>query len=127
MNVAIAIIKQDQAILITRRGQSAHLPFFWEFPGGKQEQGETLEECLKREVMEELSLEIRIGHLYGKIEYTYSDRTVTLYPYLCSLLRSPPVSTETVKWVLPEALSLYHFPEANRPLLLVLMEGRLSL
>jgi mutator protein MutT len=127
VNVAIAVIKQDQAILIAWRRGSLPLPSLWEFPGGKQERGETLEECLNREVREELNLAIRIEHLYGKIEYDYPDRAVTLYCYLCSLVDSPLLSTETVKWVLPEALSLYRFPEANRPLLLALMEGRLAL
>ena len=127
MNVAIAIIKQDQAIFIAWRRESLPLPSLWEFPGGKQERGETLEECLHREIREELNLAIRIEHLYGKIEYAYPDRAITLYPYLCSLVGSPPISTETVKWVLPEELSLYRFPEANRPLLLALMEGRLLL
>ncbi len=127
MNVAIAIIKENQKVLITKRGRDVHLPSLWEFPGGKQLPHETLEECLKREILEELKVDIKIERSYGKIEHIYPDRTVTLYPYICHLLNKTLSSTPEMQWVLPQALFSYPFPEANLPLLSALAEEKPTL
>jgi mutator protein MutT len=124
INVAIAIIKKDQRLLITQRGPHTHLPGLWEFPGGKQRPEETLEECLIREIGEELQVEIEIRRPYGQIRHSYPDREVMLHVYLCCLHGTPPMLSEQRKWVAPHELSLYTFPAANDPLILALSQGK---
>lgn len=130
VNVALAIIEKDQTYLIAKRLANAHLPNLWEFPGGKQhaEDGplphETLEECVIREALEELCVEIKINRFYGKIEYAYPDRTVWLHAYLCRIIDGMISSPQEIKWVSAKELVLFPFPEANLPLILALSEGR---
>ncbi len=127
VNVAIAIIEKDQKLLITQRRPDTHLPGLWEFPGGKQNPEETLEECLIREIREELQIEIEIKRPYGQIRYFYPDRDIMLHAYLCRLVGDPPVLSEQRKWIALHELSLYAFPPANDPLILALSSGRDSL
>ncbi|GMQ29265.1 (deoxy)nucleoside triphosphate pyrophosphohydrolase [Algoriphagus confluentis] len=80
--VACALIFSDGKVLATQRSQSMDLPGKWEFPGGKVEEEESPEECLKREIREELSIEIE---LFGKIspnEFSYPSKKICLIPYL---------------------------------------------
>ena len=117
INVAIALIKKGTKYLVSRRRSDAHLPGLWEFPGGKQIPNETLEECVVREVLEELSVEIKIDLFYGQFKHAYPDKTVTLYPYLCHIISGTPVSAQEIKWVFPQELLSLRFPEANIPLI----------
>jgi 8-oxo-dGTP diphosphatase len=67
--VTAAINIRDQKVLLTRRGKSEKLAGYWEFPGGKVEDGETLQECLERELLEELGVAAVIGEVMAKSEY----------------------------------------------------------
>jgi mutator protein MutT len=117
INVAIAIIEKDLKYLISQRRSDAHLPGLWEFPGGKQLPDETLEQCVIREVFEELCINIKIDRFYGKFTHDYKDRTVILHAYLCKIISGVPISKEKTKWVSAKELFLLPFPEANRPIL----------
>ncbi len=121
MDIAIALIrKQDGAYLITRRYENAHQGGLWEFPGGKVEPGETPEETLKREVAEELGVEIEVGEPLPPIEHAYHDRTVRLLPYRATLVprsKPVPIGCEEYSWVPPEKLHDYDFPAANSSLI----------
>jgi 8-oxo-dGTP diphosphatase len=121
IEIAIALIrKQDGAYLITRRFYDAFQGGLWEFPGGKIEPGETPEETVKREVTEELGVEIILGEALPVIEYDYGDRVVRLHPFRASLVprsKPVPVGCEEYSWVPPEKLHYYDFPAANSKLI----------
>jgi mutator protein MutT len=106
-------------VLITKRPEGKHLAGFWEFPGGKQERGETLETCLEREMKEELSIEVRVGkHLYT-VHHEYEDRKVSLHLFSCTHLEGDlkPLDSQEIKWVSHEDLSQYRFPSPDLELL----------
>lgn len=76
-----AIIENDGKILAARRKKDSHLGGYWEFPGGKIEHGETPEECLARELKEELNINVSVGQKLGENTYEYPDRTIKLILY----------------------------------------------
>lgn len=82
IEVVAAIILNENQIFATQRGYGA-FKGFWEFPGGKIEQGETKEEALIREIREELSIEIEIGAAFRTIEWDYPDFHLTMHSYWC--------------------------------------------
>lgn len=79
--VTCAIITNEDKILITQRSQTDKLSLKWEFPGGKIEEGETPEACLKREIMEELNLDIDILKCIGSTVYKYETGEINLIAY----------------------------------------------
>ncbi len=85
--VTAAIIIEDERILLARRGPAQQLAGYWEFPGGKVEEGESLEECLKREIHEELGLATDIGDVFAQSEYHYDHgafRLIAMRAYIIS-------------------------------------------
>lgn len=86
VHVACAIIERDGLVLSALRSASMNLPLKWEFPGGKMEPGEGREECLKRELVEEMGVEIEVGRALTPATHHYPTFTVTLYPYVCSIV-----------------------------------------
>ena len=85
IEVVAAIIRKDDKIFATQRGYGEWKDW-WEFPGGKIEQGETPEEALKREIREELSTEISVDEYLCTVEYDYPKFHLTMHCYICSLL-----------------------------------------
>ena len=85
INVVAAIIIKDGSLFATQRGYGEWKDW-WEFPGGKIEQGETPEEALKREIREELTTEICIEEFLCTVEYDYPKFHLTMHCYICSLL-----------------------------------------
>lgn len=87
----------------------------WEFPGGKIEPGETVVECIKREIKEELGIEIEVGDRLIVIDYTYSQFSITLNVHHCQHLTGipQPIESEEVRWVTLDQLDQYPFPAAN--------------
>lgn len=86
MRVACAIIERDGKILAVQRSELMNLPLKWEFPGGKIKQGESPEQCVVREVSEELNLEIAVGRSLPSVSHDYPDFSVTLYPFICAMV-----------------------------------------
>jgi 8-oxo-dGTP diphosphatase len=83
--VAAAILQREGKILLTRRKLDAHQGGLWEFPGGKQEVGETLEQCLQRELKEEIDIEVGdVQHFYV-LRYRYPEKEVELHFFTCSI------------------------------------------
>ncbi len=117
--VAIAVIVRDGRILICQRPANTTLGGLWEFPGGKQQEGETLEQCLIREVREELNIEIAPEQPLVVIEHTYPHGRVRLHPYLCRPVHGEPqpLEVQAWQWVAPAELANYPFPPANDTLL----------
>ena len=85
INVVAAIIRKGDKIFATQRGYGEWKDW-WEFPGGKIEQGETPEEALKREIREELSTEINVDSYLCTVEYDYPKFHLVMHCYMCSLL-----------------------------------------
>ncbi len=110
------LIWRDGRFLITKRPKGTHLAGFWEFPGGKQEAGETLEECLVREIKEELGIEVRTEELLVTVDHEYGNRMISLHLFLCTHLsgQPEPLECEDIKWVHPEDLVQYRFPPPDR-------------
>jgi 8-oxo-dGTP diphosphatase len=84
--VTAAIIRKGSKILIARRAPNKHLGGFWEFPGGKIEERETAQECLKRELEEELRISVRFGQFFMENEHYYEDKIILLKAYECEYI-----------------------------------------
>ena len=117
--VAAGLLFQRGKLLITQRPPGGHLAGLWEFPGGKCEPGETLPECLQRELHEELGVVANVRECVETLEHAYPEKTVQLSFYLCSLVIGEPEGREgqSIKWVGPNELRHYQFPEADAQLL----------
>lgn len=112
INVAAGLIFRKGKILICKRPEGSHLAGYWEFPGGKQEKGETLEECLSREIKEELGIEIDAEKQMITVQHEYEIKQVTLHFFRCRTLKGTPRAREgqEIRWVDQEDLSKYRFP-----------------
>ena len=94
IDVACAIILKDDKILVTQRSEKMSLPLKWEFPGGKIENDETAENCILREIKEELNIEIEI---IGKLEtktFDYSNFSINLIPFISNYICGDLILTE---------------------------------
>jgi len=101
--VAAAIIENDGKILLARRRADAHYPLFWEFPGGKVEQGEDPKDCVVREIREELAIDIAVEAIYDVVFYRYPERPVLVLAYHCRWLGGEIRDVEVSEhcWVYP--------------------------
>jgi mutator protein MutT len=119
IDVAAGLVFRDGKLLITQRLREAHLGGLWEFPGGKREPNETFEECLARELLEELGMEVVVGELIESLTHAYPDKTVHLRFYRCRWHRHEPqtLGCLALKWVRPAELSEVPFPAADARLL----------
>ena len=119
VGVSAALIFRDGKLLITQRHAHAHLGGLWEFPGGKREPHETFEQCLVREIREELGVEISAGELFEEITHDYPERSVFLKFFRCKLLSGEPqpLDCAAVKWIEKPQLAAHAFPAADAQLL----------
>jgi mutator protein MutT len=119
--VSAAVVERDGAYLVTRRLRGTHLEGFWEFPGGKCQPGETVEECLVREIREELGCETTVGAKLLSVAHDYSDRTVHLHFFQCDLLGDPrSLLGQEIMWVPRAGLQSLNFPPADDELIQLL-------
>ena len=122
--VAAAVIEDHGRFFLTRRPEGTHLEGCWEFPGGKCEPGETLADCLKRELLEELGAEVSVGGEILNVAHDYPDRTVELHFIACSLLNSPvPLLGQEMRWVARAELASLDLPPADAELIDLLARG----
>jgi mutator protein MutT len=122
--VAAGLVFRDGKLLITERHADAHLGGMWEFPGGKREPEETFEECLARELQEELGIEVIVRELVESLTHQYADRAVHLKFFRCRWLHHEPqpLGCADFKWVTAEELKNHEFPAADARLLEMLRE-----
>lgn len=118
-DVVCAIIERDGAFLVTQRSAGRTLALKWEFPGGKVEEGESHAEALHRELLEELGVEVALIRPLTPVFHAYTDFSLRLVPFLCTLLSGEPVLHEhlALAWITPEMIPAYDFPEADLPVL----------
>jgi A/G-specific adenine glycosylase len=114
-DVTAAVIRQDDKVLITQRPLEGMLGGLWEFPGGKQEAGETLAECLQREMKEELGLEIEVGQPIITIKHSYTHFKITLHAFYCQLLNGQPQALGVAdwRWVTLNEIDTLPFPRTD--------------
>lgn len=117
--IVVAAIQRDGTYLLGRRPSEGLLGGLWEFPGGKLEPGESHQQALKRECLEELGIEVKAGGLVAIVNHAYTHFRVTLNVYRCVVLSGEPQSrihTE-LRWVAPADFGDYPFPKANHKFL----------
>jgi A/G-specific adenine glycosylase len=114
--VTAAVIRNRKKILITQRPEKGLLGGLWEFPGGKKEPGESLEQCLKREIQEELNIEIKVGERFFQVRHAYTHFRITLHCFFCRKLKGRilPIGVTDFRWVFPEELERFPFPRADQ-------------
>jgi 8-oxo-dGTP diphosphatase len=116
IRVTCAIIRNDEnEVLIVQRGEKSDHPFKWEFPGGKIKEGESEEECIIREIREELSIEIVICGRHEEVDFDYGKKQIILIPFVCDTLDDLPMLSEHIgyKWLSPAELRNVDFSEAD--------------
>jgi mutator protein MutT len=119
IDVAAGLVFRRSELLITQRYAEAHLGGLWEFPGGKREPGETFQECLVRELLEELGIVVSIGQLIESLVHAYPEKTVQLNFYRCELMRGEPqpLGCANFRWIGVDQLKDFPFPPADERLL----------
>ena len=124
--VAAGLIFNAGNLLITQRPAGSHLAGLWEFPGGKCERDETLQECLQREIFEELGVAVNVRNRVETLEHVYPEKTVRLSFFRCELAMGEPVGKEgqAIAWIGPGQLGDYSFPEADAKLLQKLRDNK---
>jgi len=117
--IAAGIIWKNGKILIQQRLSEGLLGGLWEFPGGKVEPGESLQECVARELREELGIEVQVGAELIAVDHAYSHFSITLHAFPCKFVsgRVKLASAQKWKWVKPQELDLYAFPSANKKII----------
>ena len=123
IRVVAAVICREGRVFATARGYGA-FQGRWEFPGGKIETGETPEDALRRELMEETGAEVEAVRIYGAKLWAYPEKTVLLLFYMARLLSGEPrpLEGQTLAWVKPAELDCYAFAPADETIARRLME-----
>jgi mutator protein MutT len=123
--IGVAVIwNEERKILIDKRRPNGDMGGLWEFPGGKIEPGETVEECIAREIQEELGIEISVGDRLITINHTYPRFHVTLIVHHCHHVKGEPqpIESSEVRWVNLVDLETYAFPAANIQIITALQQ-----
>jgi 8-oxo-dGTP diphosphatase len=117
--VTAAIINKGSKILIARRSPKKHMGGYWEFPGGKIEDGETPEVCLKRELEEELGIIVKVGDFFMENEHNYGEKRILLKAYFCELISGNIILNDhdQIEWVEKSEFHNYDFAPADVPFL----------
>jgi A/G-specific adenine glycosylase len=114
--VTAAVIRRGGLVLIARRPPNGLLGGMWEFPGGKVEPGEALPDCLKREIREELGIEVRVEEPFGIYQHAYTHFKVTLHAFCCQVLEGEPqpLHASEIRWVIPDQLADFPMGKIDR-------------
>jgi 8-oxo-dGTP diphosphatase len=119
MHVTCAIIERNGLVLAAQRSAVMSMPLKWEFPGGKIKSNESPEKCLCRELAEELDVKIAIKQPLAPTTHEYPAVTVTLYPFICSIVAGEIKLNEhaAITWLSSSALFALDWAEADLPVL----------
>ena len=123
-DVTAAVIHRNGSVLIAKRPQSGLLGGMWEFPGGKVQEGEDLASCLRREIQEELGVDVEVGEHLGVYQHGYTHFKVTLHAFACSLVEGvpQPIAADEIRWVRPEDLKNYPMGKIDRRIARAIVE-----
>lgn len=110
------IEREDDEVLIALRPENAMLGGLWEFPGGKQEKGETMQQTVERELLEELGVEVHAYKELMKFKHVYSHFSINMHAWFCKLVSGTPKPkcSQEIRWVKKSELEKYPFPKANK-------------
>jgi A/G-specific adenine glycosylase len=113
---AAVIWRNGSEFLIAQRQPEGLLGGLWEFPGGKIEPGETMPECVARELREELAVEVEVGELLCKVKHAFTHFKITLYAYECQLIEGTPqaIGCADWRWVTLDTIDQFAFGAADR-------------
>lgn len=116
--VSAAIIIEDGKVLLARRAKGEKLAGYWEFPGGKREEGETIDECLVREIREELSVDIEVVGEFDTSDYKYPGGRIRLIGLLAEIRNGVVSKTvhDLVEWIDISSVLDYQLAPADIPL-----------
>jgi 8-oxo-dGTP diphosphatase len=122
--VTCAIILREGDVLVTQRSETMPHPLKWEFPGGKVKEGESVEECVKREIFEELGVRIKVERLLPSATHTYGSFPIRLIPLVCKISEGKVLLTEhkSFRWVPLDRLDEVDWLEADKVLVRTLKE-----
>ena len=118
IKVVCGIIFKDDRILICKRGSHKSLGGYWEFPGGKIENGEKHEDSLSRELMEELGMKVKIGEHFKTVVHKYEHFTIELISYTCHYIEANFILTDhdSFEWVHANDLINWNLAPADIPI-----------
>ena len=122
--IGVGVVRNGAGeVLIDQRLNEGLLGGLWEFPGGKQEPGESIVETIRRELAEELAIEVEVGEELIVVEHAYSHKRLCFVVHLCTWLSGEPqpLASQQVRWVRPELLGEYPFPAANAQIIAALL------
>lgn len=127
-NVSAAIIKKDNTVLITRRAAGKKLAGFWEFPGGKQEHNETIQQCLERELKEELDIKTRCTSILIESVYEYSGGAIKLIAIDTEIIEGEIILSvhDKYEWVKTNNLLEYKLAPADLPIAKWIIHDRIN-
>jgi 8-oxo-dGTP diphosphatase len=128
IKVAAAVITDHQGqILICQRGSGGSCEYLWEFPGGKKENGESLEECLIRECQEELEISIKVLRLLTQNSYAYPDKTIHFFFFKATIIHGQLKTNvhRQALWVNRSELNNFEFCPADKPVVELVKQGLL--
>ena len=113
-------------VLIDQRLEEGLLGGLWEFPGGKQESGESIEDCITRELQEELAIAVTVGEELIVVDHAYSHKKLRFVVHLCQWVSGEPqpLASQQVRWVRPKQLKEFPFPAANSRIIEALLKRR---
>jgi 8-oxo-dGTP diphosphatase len=116
--VVAGVIIDGPRVLLSQRRADQPLPLQWEFPGGKVEPGESPEAALRRELGEELAVEVRVGRIWDALFHPYPDFDLIMLVYPCQLVGAAPrcVQVADLRWCLPTELAALDVLSADTPL-----------
>ncbi len=119
VEVTAAIMVKDGRFLICQRPEGKTCGLLWEFPGGKIEPGETGEQCIAREIQEELGVTIRVVRKFHQVDYAYPDRAIRLHFYIAEIISGQLTRKEhnALAWITKEEISNYSFCPADAKML----------
>jgi 8-oxo-dGTP diphosphatase len=116
--VTAAVIRRGDEFFVTRRHKGVHLEGFWEFPGGKCDEDESLASCLVREIREELDVGVQVGAELLSCTHEYPERLIELHFFECVLDGEPRAMLgQEMRWVPRTELRSLQFPPADDELI----------
>jgi mutator protein MutT len=126
INVVAGVILKNKMILIAQRNSKDKYAFKWEFPGGKIEEGENPCNCLRRELMEELSIDVEVGRQIIKVNYSYPEFDINMICYMINSFNGEPknIVHEKIVWEYIDRLKEYDFLPADIPLVDLLINDK---